>query len=328
MLDMRRREFITLMGGVAAAWPFGARAQQAAMPVIGCLVVAEDSQASLAAFLHGLKQAGYVERHNVLIETRTADNHVERLPTLAAELVNRRVTLIFATHGAASALAAKAATSTIPIVFANGGDPVKLGLVSSLNRPGGNVTGISFLLNALGAKRLEMLRELVPTAKVVGFLANPTNASAQSELQDVQAAARALGLQLIVMNATNEREIDAAFMSFGEQRIDAFINQSDIFFDTQREHIVALAAQRVVPAIYHLRRFVTAGGLMSYGTSIEDAQRLAGVYAGRILNGEKPSDLPVQQSVKVDLVINLKTAKALGLTFPLTLLGRADEVIE
>jgi putative ABC transport system substrate-binding protein len=325
---MNRRTFITLLGGAAAAPPLAARAQQPAMPTIGSLVVAGDREASLAAFLHGLKQAGYVEGHNVAIETRTADNHVERLPALAADLVNHRVALIFATHGAASALAAKAATSTIPIVFANGGDPVKLGLVSSLNRPGGNVTGISFLLNALGAKRLELLHELVPAAKVIGFLANPANASAQSELQDVQAAARTLGLRLSVVNASSEREIDAAFSSFREQRIDAFINESDILFDTRREQIVALAAQYPVPAIYHLRRFVTAGGLMSYGTSIEDAQRLAGAYAGRILKGEKPSDLPVQQSVKVDLVINLKTAKALGLTFPLTLLGRADEVIE
>jgi ABC-type uncharacterized transport system substrate-binding protein len=264
----------------------------------------------------------------VAIELRSANNHVERLPALVADLVERRVAVIMATIGSSSAVAAKSATATIPIVFANGGDPVKLGLVSSLNHPGGNVTGISFLLNALTAKRLELLHETVPGAGVVGFLVNPTNPSFQSELNDVQTAARAMGLELVVLNASNDRELIAAFAAMTQQRIGAFFNAADVFLDSKHEEIVALAAQYAVPAIYHLRHFATAGGLMSYGTSTEEAQRLAGVYTGRILKGEKPGDLPVQQSTKVELVINLKTAKTLGLTVPLPLLGRADEVIE
>ena len=327
---MRRREFIALLSGVAVASPAVVTAQQRSIPAIGYLIVggAEDSQATLVPFLQGLKQAGYVQGDNVAIETRTADDNVGRLPALAADLVDHGVALIFATQGAASALAAKAATSTIPIVFATGADPIKLGLVSSLNHPGGNVTGTSFLIGALGGKRLELLHEFAPKAKVIGFLANPSNAASQAELADVQAAARALDLQLFVTNATNDREIDAAFAGFRDRRIDAFLNEADILFDTRREHVVALVAEIGVPAIYHFRRFVTAGGLMSYGTSSDDAQRLAGIYAGRILKGEKPGDLPVQQSTKVELVINLKTAKMLGITFPITLLGRADEVIE
>ena len=289
--QIKRREFITLIGGVSLAWPLATRAQQTAMPVIGYLVVGgpEDSQASLVPFLQGLKQSGYIQGKNVTIETRAANNHVERLQALAAELVNHGAAIIFATQGAASALAAKAVTSTVPIVFATGGDPIKLGLVPSLNHPGNNVTGISFLIGELGGKRVELLHELVPKAKVFGFLANPSNAGSQSELADVLAAARALGLQLVVMNATNDHEIDAAFAGFREKSIDAFLNEADILFDTRREQLVAHTAQLAVPAIYHFRRFVTAGGLMSYGTSSDDAQRLAGIYAGRILNGEKPS---------------------------------------
>ena len=329
-ITIRRREILAAFGSAAIAWPLVARAQQAAMPVIGYLVVGgpEDSQASLVPFLQGLKQSGYIQGKNVTIETRAANYHVERLQGLAAELVDHGAAMIFATQGAASVVAAKAVTSTIPIVFATGGDPIKLGLVPSLNHPGSNVTGISFLIGNLGGKRVELLHELAPKAKVFGFLANPSNAGSQSELADVLAAARTLGLQLVVMNATNDHEIDAAFAGFRGKSIDAFLNEADILFDTRREQLVARVAQLAVPAIYHFRRFVTAGGLMSYGTSSDDAQRLAGIYAGRILNGEKPSDLPVQQSTKVELVINLKTARALGLTFPITLLGRADEVIE
>jgi putative tryptophan/tyrosine transport system substrate-binding protein len=328
--DIGRRQFLSALGGAAATWPLPARAQQPALPVIGYLTSLSPGPGDIrrAAFWQGLKTTGYVEGQNVAIESRWADGHYDRLPALAADLVSRKVSVLAAVGGNPSAVAAKAATTTVPIVFVIGGDPVKLGLVSSLSHPGGNLTGSSFLLNTLTAKRLELLHELVPAAKVVGYLVNPTNPSSQSELTDVQAAARALGLQLIILNANNEREIDAAFADFSQQRITAFFTGADIFFFNRREQIVALAARYAMPAIYHLRDFAADGGLMSYGTSLDDAYRLAGVYAGRILKGEKPADLPVQQSVKVELVINLKTAKPLGLTFPLTLLGRADEVIE
>jgi putative ABC transport system substrate-binding protein len=329
-IDIGRRQFLSALSGAAATWPLAARAQQSTMPVIGYLGGAslDGYETDTAAFRRGLSEMGYFEGRNVEIEFRSADNHVERLPALAAELVQRGVVVIAAVQGSAPAVAAKRATTTIPIVFASGGDPVKLGLVSSLSHPGGNLTGVSFLLNALGAKRLDLLHELVPAAKVIGFLVNPTNPSSQSELKDVQAAAETLGVELTVLKASNEREIDAAFDGFGEHRIGAFMNAADIFLDRQREQIVVLAARSTVPAVYHLRHFATIGGLMSYGTSVEDAHRLAGTYVGRILKGEKPADLPVQQAVKVELVINLKTAKALGITIPLPLLGRADEVIE
>ncbi|MGO9636033.1 MAG: ABC transporter substrate-binding protein [Steroidobacteraceae bacterium] len=329
-IEIGRRQFISVLGGMAFAWPLPARGQQPAMPVIGYLTSLSPGPGDIrrAAFWQGLRTTGYVEGQNVAIEYRWAEGHYDRLPALAADLVGRKVSVLAAVGGNPSAVAAKAATSTVPIVFVIGGDPVQLGLVSSLNHPGGNLTGSSFLLNTLTAKRLELLRELVPTAKVVGYLVNPTNPSSQSELTDVQAAARALRLQLIVLNADNEREIDAAFANFSQQGIEAFFTGADIFFFNRREQIVAQAAHYAMPAVYHLRDFAADGGLMSYGTSLDDAYRLAGVYAGRILKGEKPADLPVQQSVKVELVINLKTAKTLGLTFPLTLLGRADEVIE
>jgi putative ABC transport system substrate-binding protein len=329
-IEIGRRQFISVLGGTAVAWPPLARAQQPAMPVIGYLTSLSPGPADIrrAAFWQGLRTTGYVEGQNVASEYRWAEGHYDRLPALAADLVDHKVSVLAAVGGNPSAVAAKAATTTVPIVFVIGGDPVKLGLVSSLNHPGGNLTGSSFLLNALTAKRLEMLHELVPAAKVVGYLVNPTNPSSQSELTDVQAAARALRLQLIVLNANDEREIDAAFANFSQQGIEAFFTGADIFFFNRREQIVAQAAHYAMPAVYHLRDFAADGGLMSYGTSLDDAYLLAGVYAGRILKGEKPADLPVQQSVKVELVINLKTAKTLGLTFPLTLLGRAEEVIE
>jgi len=329
-IEIGRRQFISVLGGTAFAWPPLARAQQPAMPVIGYLTSLSSGPADIrrAAFWQGLRTTGYVEGQNVASEYRWAEGHYDRLPALAADLVDHKVSVLAAVGGNPSAVAAKAATTTVPIVFVIGGDPVKLGLVSSLNHPGGNLTGSSFLLNALTAKRLEMLHELVPAAKVVGYLVNPTNPSSQSELTDVQAAARALRLQLIVLNANDEREIDAAFANFSQQGIEAFFTGADIFFFNRREQIVAQAAHYAMPAVYHLRDFAADGGLMSYGTSLDDAYLLAGVYAGRILKGEKPADLPVQQSVKVELVINLKTAKTLGLTFPLTLLGRAEEVIE
>jgi putative tryptophan/tyrosine transport system substrate-binding protein len=325
-----RREVIALLGA-AAAWPLSAHAeQQPAIPVIGYLggTGIDEFEENVIQFRKGLGELGYIENHNVVIEFRLANNHLDRLPALAAELVNQQVAAIVATLGSSSAVAAKAATTSIPIVFANGGDPVKLGLVSSLNHPGGNITGISFLLNALTAKRLELLHEMVPAIESVGFLVNPNNPSSQAETNDVRMAAHALGLELTVLKASNEIELFAAFDTLKQQHLGAFFNAADVFLDSQREEIVALAARYMVPAIYHLRHFATAGGLMSYGTSSDEAQRLAGVYAGRILKGEKPGDLPVQQSTKVELVINLKTAKALGITVPLTLLGRADEIIE
>jgi len=332
--QLKRRAFITLLGGAAAAWPLAARAQQSAIPVIGFLSgypaesFAPETQPYAAAFRQGLSETGYSDGHNVVIEYRWAENQPSRLPVLAAELVRRKVAVIAATGGATSVVAAKAATTTIPIVFTGGGDPVALGLVASLNRPGGNVTGVTFLANILGAKRLELLNELAPGAGVIGLLVNPNNPNAASDTTDMETGARAIGKQLLLLHASTEREIDMAFATLAQQRIAALATAADAFFDSRRNQIVALATQHAVPAIYFSRQFVVAGGLMSYGASITAAYRQAGIYAARILKGDKPADLPVVQSTKVELVINLRTAKALGLTVPLTLQASADEVIE
>jgi putative ABC transport system substrate-binding protein len=324
---MRRREFITLLGA-AAAWPFAAGAQQA-MPVIGFLGIrapGEDPQL-LTAFRQGLTQSGYVEGQNLAIEYRWAESQYDRLPDLAAELVRRRVAVIVAT-AIPAALAAKAATTIIPIVFTGGVDPIEFGLVASLRRPGGNLTGVTSLTVELGPKRLELLHEAVPTATTIALLVNPTNPNAETQARDAQAAARILGLGLPVLRASTERDLDAAFATLAQLRAGGLVIGSDPFFNSRREQLAALTVRHAVPTIYGYREFAAAGGLMMYGSSLTDSYRLVGVYTGRILKGEKPADLPVQQSTKVELVINLKTAKALGLTFPLTLLGRADEVIE
>jgi putative tryptophan/tyrosine transport system substrate-binding protein len=284
--------------------------------------------ANTAAILQGLKETGYVEDRNLAIEYRHADFHSERLPALAADLVQHRVGVIAAYGGSAAAIAAKAATAAIPIVFANGGDPVGLGLVASLNRPGGNVTGVSFLVAALGSKRLELLRELLPTATTIGFLVDPTGPTTEPETKDMLAAAGALGRKLLVVPASTESEVDVAFASLVRQRADALIVAAQAFFASRHDQLVALSARHAMPAIYDTRGYVAAGGLMSYGTNVADAHRQVGVYAGRILKGDKPADLPVQQSTRFELVINLKTAKTLGLTFPPGVLAIADEVIE
>ena len=325
---MNRRAFISLLGGAAAAWPVATRAQQPAWPVIGYLSGMHIDDHDLHPFLHGLQESGYIEGNNVAIEYRSAEGKYDRLPALAAELVRRQVAAIVATGGTASASPAKAATATIPIIFANGSDPVKLGLVASLTRPGGNVTGVSFQSNALGVKRLELLRELVPSAAAIGFLVNPNNPNTDSETADVQAAARALGQQLHVENASSDRDIDAAFASFVRQQVNALSVAADGFFLSQTNQIVALAARHAMPTIYPRREMVAMGGLISYGTRTADAMRQAGIYTGRILKGEKPADLPVVQSARFEFAINLHTAKLLGLDVPPTLLAIADEVIE
>jgi len=324
---MKRRDFITLLGGAAAAWPVTARAQQAGVPLVDLLLSTQMDDRQVGAIRQGLKDAGYIEGRNVAIKYRSGDGRFDRLPAMAAELAADAPAAIIALAPAA-ALAAKAATTTIPVVFAIGADPVDLGLVSSLNRPGGNVTGVTFFVNTLGAKRLELLRELVPSATVMGFLVNPTNPTSESQVADVRAAARERAVDLLVANAGSERDIDAAFASFVQQRVNAIVIGADSLFLSRRDQLVGLAARHALPASYNLREFVDNGGLISYGASITDAFRLVGGYAGRILKGEKPADLPVQQTVKFELAVNLKTARALGLTVPDKLLATADEVIE
>lgn len=327
---MRRREFLGLLGSVAL-WPVAADAQESTWPVIGSLNSASATglAARMAAFRQGLSEAGYVEGRNVTIEYRWADNEYDRMPSLAADLVGRRVAIIVATGaGSWSAQAAMAATQTIPIVFVGGYDPVRLGLVTSLNRPGGNVTGVTVLSNSLEAKRLALLNELVPQAKRIAALLNADNASATAQLQDLQGAARQLGLQLLVVNASSERGIDAAFGEFVDQRIGGLLICSDSLFTQRREQLVALAERHGLPTLYHSDEATRAGGLISYGASFSDAYRQAGTYVGRILKGEKPHELPVQQSAKFELVINLKAAKSTGLKIPDRLLALADEVIE
>ena len=326
---MRRRDFIRLFGGMAASWPLVARAQQSAMPVIGLLSSAssKDYAPMIAAFWKSLGEAGFVEGQNVSVEYLWADDQYDRLPALAADLVRRQVSVIVAAATPA-ALAAKPATKTIPIVFAIGGDPVRTGLVDSLNRPGGNLTGAAHINVETAPKRLELLHELMSAEKVIGLLVNKTNPLAESVVTDVQAAAASLGLELKVVHARNDQDVDAAFSNLNRMRIGALVIGTDPFFTSRSEKLGAMSLRLAIPAIYQYRAFVEAGGLMSYGGSITDSYNHAGRYVGRILKGEKPGDLPVQLSTKVELFLNLKSAKTLGITVPLSLLGRADEVIE
>jgi putative ABC transport system substrate-binding protein len=326
---MRRRAFIAALGG-AAAWPMVARAQQPAMPVIGYLSSRSpsDSEQIVASFRQGLKDAGFVDGQNVTIEYRFAEGNFDRLPALAADLVRRQVNVLVATGGTVTVIKAKPVVpSSIPIVFAMGGDPVKLGIVPSLNRPGENITGVSFLINGLAAKSVELLHELVPKAGVIGFLVNP-DPNTESETKDAQATAAVFGQKLVVVRASAESDFEAAFKDLVQQQVTALFVEPDPFFTDQRSKVVALTARHSLPAVYQLREFAIAGGLASYGTSVTDANRQIGVYSGRILKGTKPGDLPVVQSTKFDLIINLKTAKALGIQIPAQLLARADEVIE
>jgi putative ABC transport system substrate-binding protein len=327
---MQRREFLTLLGGTVAAWPLAARAQQQPMPVIGFVNAgsAKGQARQLSAFLKGLGETGYVEGHNVAIEYRWAELQNDRLPAMAADLVQRRVNVIAATTTAA-ALAAQAATTTIPIVFETGGDPIRLGLVASLNRPDGNVTGVTQTNEEITPKRLQLLHEVIPTASVMGLLVNPANpALAETAAKEVQAAARTLGLELHVLNATTERDFDGVFAKLIQLRAGGLVIEGDPLFTNRAEQLATLTLRHAVPAVYQWREFAVAGGLLSYGSAVTDSYRLAGNYIGRILKGDKIAELPVQQITKVELYINLKTAKAFGLNIPNTLIGRADEVIE
>ena len=331
---MRRREFITLVGGAAAAssvaWPLVARAQQPAMPVIGFVHVASAKPFAhiVAGFRQGLKETGVIEGQDVAIEFRWAEGQINRLPELVADLVHRPVAVLVSGGGEAVASAAKAATSTIPIVFNIGSDPVKIGLVASLSRPGGNATGVNILTTELEAKRLGLLHEMVPNASIIAHLVNPTYPPTETNVKDVAAASRVMGLRIVLVEASGQSDIDAAFAAILDKRAGALLVGADPFFNGRRDQIVALAARHALPAIFEQREFAAAGGLMTYGTSITDAYRQMGSYAGRIFKGEKPANLPVVQSVKFELVINLKTAKTLGLTLPSGLLSIADEVIE
>jgi ABC-type uncharacterized transport system substrate-binding protein len=326
---MRRREFITLLGGAAAAWPLAARAQQRAMPVIGFLSTRSPAESAdhVAAFRRGLGQSGYVEGQNVAVEYRWAEGLSDRLPGLAADLVSRRVAVIATTGGPTSGLAAKAATSAIPIVFiAN--DPVRIGLVASLNRPGGNATGVNVFLQEMEGKRFGLLREIVPTASLIAVLLNPQGADVDVQRRDIDEAARAVGQPIYLLNASSERDIHAAFETLARLKPGGLLVGANPFFNSRREQIVTLTGHYRIPAIHEVREFAVAGGLMSYGTNLPDAYRQVGIYTARILNGEKPADLPVMQATRFEFVINLKTATALGLEVPPALLARADEVIE
>jgi putative tryptophan/tyrosine transport system substrate-binding protein len=325
---VRRREFITLLGSGAAAWPLAARAQQPVMPVIGFLDGQSFDLHLMTAFRQAVKDAGYIEGRNVTIYFRSADGQTDRLVTLAGDIVGRRVAAIVTAGGGASALAAYAATTTVPIVFVTGVDPVSSGLVMSLNRPGGNATGVYIFQQVLEGKRLGLLRELVPSAASMAVLLNPTNANFQTQLRGVQDAARDLGQQVSILSANTEREIDVAFATAAQSGARALLVGSDPFFGSERDQVIALAARHAIPAIYEGREFATAGGLASYGTSLADAYRQAGTYVGRILKGEKPADLPIVQPTKFEFVINLKTAKALGLDVSPGLAASADEIIE
>jgi putative ABC transport system substrate-binding protein len=327
---MRRGEFITLLGGAAAAWPLAARAQQQAMPVVGFLSSrsAGDSANAVAAFHRGLAESGYAEGRNVMIEFRWAEARFERLPALAEDLARRPVSVIVAVGGYQAPGAARAVAGTIPVVFGIGEDPVKEGLVPNLNRPGGNMTGATFSTALLGAKRLGLLRGLVPGADVIGLLVNQNSTQGQGQSEDVQAAARQVHQKLVVLNGGSDAEIDSAFAGLAGQHVKALIVGADPFFDPRRDRLIALAAQHAMPAIYQFREFAQAGGLLSYGASIADLYRQVGIYAGRVLNGDKPADLPVVLPSKFELVVNLKTARALGLEIPPSLLALADEVVE